>query len=368
MRVLVVNAGSSSLKLRLLGHDDELVSSVDVAESDRGADRGAIEEFLDGCGGVDAVGHRVVHGGPDFGEAVRLSASVRERLAAISDLAPLHQPRALSGIDTMAALLPRVAAVACFDTTFHATLPPAAAEYALPRRWRDRWRLRRYGFHGLSHGYAARRAAELLGRLVGESRIVTCHLGAGASLAAVDGGRSVDTTMGFTPLEGVVMATRSGSVDPGLLLWLMDHEGLSIAETNRVLEHESGLAGLSDVSGDIRRVYAEADSGDVNARLALEVYVHRLRAGIASMAAAMNGLDVLVFTGGVGENQPRLRAAAMAGLGFVGVVVDEDRNAAAEADRVISASGSRVAALVVAAREDLEIARQTRSVLERESR
>lgn len=365
MRILVVNAGSSSLKLRLLGHNDAVESAIDVEAVDGGADRGAIEEFLDGRGGVDAVGHRVVHGGPDFAEAVRLSDSVRESLAAVSDLAPLHQPRSLSGIDTMAAVLPRVPAVACFDTTFHATLPPEAAEYALPIRWRQRWRLRRYGFHGLSHGYAARRAAELLDTPVGELRTVTCHLGAGASLAAVNRGRSVDTTMGFTPLEGLVMATRSGSIDPGLLLWLMDHEGLSTTEASRILERESGLAGLSGTRGDLRRVYADMDAGDANARLAVEVYVHRLRAGIAAMAAAMNGLDAVVFTGGVGENQPRIRAAAASGLGFLGVAVDEGRNIANEPDSVISSAGARVRTLVIAAREDLEIARQTRAVLDR---
>jgi acetate kinase len=251
--------------------------------------------------------------------------------------------------------LPGTPAVACFDTAFHATLPAAAATYAVPAAWRERWGLRRYGFHGLSHAYASRRAAEL----TGARRIVTCHLGAGASLAAVRDGRSVDTTMGFTPLEGLVMATRSGSVDPGLLLWLLEREGVGVREMAEALEHDSGLLALAGTA-DMREVLARADEG---AQLALDVYCHRLRAGIAAMAAALDGLDALVFTGGVGERAPAVRAAAADGLRFLGVALDGGRNDAANGDADVSAAGAPVRTLVVSAREDLEIAAQVRALL-----
>ena len=303
--------------------------------------------------GADAVGHRVVHGGPDLREATVLDESVLATIEAVTPLAPLHQPRALAGIRAVRAALPDVPAVACFDTAFHATLPPAPATYALPEDWRRRWPLRRFGFHGLSHEYAVRRAAELMGGPA--RRVVTCHLGAGASLCAVLDGRSVDTTMGFTPLEGLVMNTRSGSVDPGLVLWLINEAGLAPAEVAEGLERHAGLAGLSGTSGDLR----EIGSGT----LAFDVYVHRLRREIAAMVAALGGLDALVFTGGVGEHQPAVRAAAGAGLGFLGVEVDPHRNAATESDGEIGAAGAPVRTLVVTAREDLEISRQVRERL-----
>jgi acetate kinase len=252
--------------------------------------------------------------------------------------------------------------VACFDTAFHATLPPGAATYALPRAWRERWGLRRFGFHGLSHAYAARRAAELLDRPLDELRIVTCHLGAGASLAAVKSGRSVDTTMGFTPLEGLAMATRSGSVDPGLLLWLLEHSQLGERQMAHALEHESGMLALAG-SDDMRTVLEAAADGDTHAELALEVYLHRLRAGIAAMTAAMGGLDTIVWTGGVGEHAPAIRAAATDGLSFLGLLIDHDKNLTAVGDRDLSAHGTTARSLVIAAREDLEIVRQVRWVL-----
>ncbi|MDA8321434.1 MAG: acetate/propionate family kinase, partial [Actinomycetota bacterium] len=277
-------------------------------------------------------------------------------------LAPLHQPRALAGLDATAAALPDLRQVACFDTAFHASLPAEAATYALPADWRDRFSLRKYGFHGLSHGYAARRAAELLGVTdPGGFRVVTCHLGAGSSLAAVSGGRSVETTMGFTPVDGLVMATRSGSVDPGLIAWLAGRAGIGAAELADGLEHRSGLAGLAglaDGSGDLREVAAAARQGSAAATLAVAVHAHRLVAQIAVMAAAMNGLDALVFTGGIGEHQPDVRAAAAGGLRFIGVAIDAGRNAAARGDAEISAPGAAVRTVVVTAREDAEIARQ----------
>jgi acetate kinase len=366
MRILVVNAGSSSLKLRLLRDDDTIAASADLPAPQGTADTGAIRDALASLGPVDAAGHRIVHGGTQFTEPVLINDRVRQRLEALTDLAPLHQPKSLAALDAVSAALDRgakpVPAVACFDTAFHATIGEEAATYALPAPWRRRWALRRYGFHGLSHAYAARRAAELAGRDHGRLRVVTCHLGAGASLAAVRGGRSVDTTMGFTPLEGLVMATRSGSVDPGLVLWLEQHAGTPPAELAATLEHRSGLVGLAETP-DMREVLARGGAGADAARLALAVYLHRLRAGIAAMAAALGGLDVLVFTGGVGENSPEVRAGAAGKLGFLGIQVDPGRNTSGPPDREISSDGAPVRSLVIAAREDLEIARQVRAVL-----
>jgi acetate kinase len=355
VRVLVVNAGSSSLKLRLLGGDDELLA-------DRDLDAGEPIDDLGDLALADAIGHRVVHGGARFLGPVRIDDDVVAELRALTELAPLHQPKSLDALDAVGRALPGVPAVACFDTAFHATLPAAAATYPLPRAWRERFPVRRYGFHGLSHAYAARRAAELLDRPPEGLRIVTCHLGAGASLAAVRDGASVDTTMGFTPLEGLCMATRSGTVDPGLVLWLVQRGGLPADEVEHALEHESGLRGLAG-DADMRAVEAAAERGDGDARLALEVYLHRLRGGVGAMAAAAGGLDALVFTGGVGERAPLIRAAAAAGLGFLGVAVDDERNLGAVPDTDIGAAGAAVRTLVIGAREDLEIARQVRATL-----
>jgi acetate kinase len=358
VRVLVVNAGSSSLKLRVLDPGDGVAAEADIDAPRARVDEDALRAWIAGAGTVDAVGHRIVHGGERFRSAVRVDDGVVRELRALTDLAPLHQPKSLAALDAVLAALPDTPTVACFDTAFHATLAPEATTYAVPRAWRERWGVRRYGFHGLSHAYASRRAAEL----TGARRVVTAHLGAGASLAAVRDGRSVDTTMGFTPLEGLVMATRSGSVDPGLLLWLLERERLDVAEMSAALEHEGGLLALAGTA-DMREVLARADGGDDEARVALGVYLHRLRAGIAAMAAALGGLDALVFTGGVGERSPPVRAAAADGLGFLGVAVDTGRNGAPDGDADVSADGVAVRTLVVPAREDVEIARQVRALL-----
>jgi acetate kinase len=346
MRVLVVNAGSSSLKVSLLD-GEETIAAASLDPSDD------VAAALDAHGlrDADAVGHRIVHGGTRFTEAVRLDADVERELRALTDLAPLHQPKSLAALDAVSAALPNLPAVACFDTAFHATLPAAAATYALPRAWRERWGLRRYGFHGLSHAWIA--------RTVRAGRVVSCHLGAGASLCAIRDGRSVDTTMGFTPLEGLVMATRSGSVDPGLVLWLQQHEGLDADTIAQALEHDSGLKGLAGTA-DLREVLSRDDA---DATLALDAYVHRLCACVAAMAAALGGLDALVFTGGVGEHAPEVRRRAAEGLAFLGVAIDPIKNADAETDLDVSAPGAAVATHVIAAREDREIARQVVAVL-----
>ena len=361
-RVLVVNAGSSSLKLRVLDPADTVTARADLPAPRGAAEDSDIKSAIESLGPVDAVGHRVVHGGTLYTAPVQVDDGVRQRLESLTDLAPLHQPKSLAALDAVQAVLPGVPAVACFDTAFHATLPAAAATFALPEEWRTRWNLRRYGFHGLSHSYVSRRAARLLGRDDGDLRLVTCHLGAGASLAAVHGGRSVDTTMGFTPLDGLVMATRSGSVDPGLVLWLEEHVHMPAAELAAALEYRSGLYGLAGTA-EMRDILTRAAAGDARAVLARDVYLHRLRASVAAMAAAMNGLDAIVFTGGVGENSAEIRQRTMDGLGFLGVAAAAASNAAGAGDREIGAPGGAVRALVISAREDIEIANQVRATL-----
>jgi acetate kinase len=339
MRVLVVNAGSSSLKLRLLD-DDEVERSADA---EPGAD---LAELLRDWPTPDAVGHRVVHGGTRFTEPVVIDDEVRKALEGLTALAPLHQPKTLRGLAEVTELLPHAPAVACFDTAFHATLPPEAATYAVPREWRERYAIRRYGFHGLSHSWCA---AQVAAR-TGARRIVTAHLGAGASLCAVLDGRSVDTTMGFTPLEGLVMATRSGSVDPGLVTWLAEHEGLGPHEVAETLEERSGLLALAGTA-DLREIPSDS--------LAMGVYVHRIAGGVAAMAASAGGLEVLAFTGGVGENSTTVRRLVGERLSFLGVRI-EDSDAR---DAEITGPGATVRTFVVPAREDVEIARGVRRAL-----
>jgi acetate kinase len=360
VRVLVVNVGSSSVKLRLLDAGDEVVSAIDLPATDPAA---AIADEVRAAS-PDAVGHRFVHGGPELQEASVVDERVCELIRAAGELAPLHNPPALAALDAAMTAAPEVPNVACFDTAFHARLPPGAALYALPRDLTERYRIRRYGFHGLSFAYATRRAAQMLGRSVADLRLVVCHLGAGASAAAIAGGRSVDTTMGFTPLEGLVMARRSGTVDPGLILWLERHAGLEAGELERIFEHESGLAGLAGGTGDMREIVAAADGGDSVARTALEVYVHRLRAAIAAMSAAVGGPEALVFTGGVGEGSDRVRTLACEGLGYMGVGVrSTGHEEPPTRDVDVTAEGAAVGTLVIQAREDLQVAAETRAAL-----
>jgi acetate kinase len=365
LRILVVNAGSSSLKLRVLGDGDEIIATADLPAPRGTADKATIEAALTSFGQIDAAGHRIVHGGTIYRGPVIIDAAVRQRLEALTDLAPLHQPKSLDALDAVQAALPGVPAIACFDTAFHATIPEPAATFALPPEWRQRWALRRYGFHGLSHAWIARRVPELAGPSgddPGRTRLVSCHLGAGASLAATAGGRSVDTTMGFTPLDGLVMATRSGAVDPGLVLWLEQHAGTPPAELAATLEYRSGLYGLAGTA-DMRQILDRAATGDPDASLARDVYLHRLRAGIAAMAAAMGGIDLLAFTGGVGENSAEIRERAMDCLGFLGIAADPHRNTAGAGDRLISPDEAAVQAFVIAAREDKQIAAEVRGIV-----
>jgi acetate kinase len=362
VQVLVVNVGSSSLKLSVFGDGERLLGRNELPVAGGHIDDGELADAVRRREPIDAVGHRIVHGGSEFTDPVVVDDRVRSRLEALVDLAPLHLPKSLAGLDALRRLLPEAPQVACFDTAFHARMPLAASTYALPAEWRRRWNLRRYGFHGLSHSYVSTRTEELAGASPHTMRIVTCHLGAGASLAAVRRGVSIDTTMGFTPLEGLVMATRSGSVDPGLVLWLEEHVGLPPAELASTLEHRSGLLALSG-SPDMAAVLRAEAAGNADASLAIEVYLHRLRAEIAAMAAAMGGLDALAFTGGVGEHASSIRARAAQGLTFLGIEVDADANDLAQPDTEVSASGARVRTFVIEAREDLQILRDIGRVL-----
>jgi acetate kinase len=362
VRVLVVNAGSSSLKLRVLDSDDRPAGQADLSAVRGEFDGAAAAEAVRRLPPAEAIGHRVVHGGERFVQATRITPEVVDALRALVPLAPLHQPAALRGIALTGELQPGIPDVACFDTAFHSTLPPAACTYAVPDEWRRRFGLRRFGFHGLSHAWAARRARDLLGDAA--SRLVSCHLGSGASLAAVADGTCVDTTMGFTPLEGLVMATRSGSVDPGMLLWLQTAGGLDAGEVFDALDGRSGLLGLCG-SADMREVLARAASGDDRARLALDVYVHRLAASVAGMAVALGGLTALAFTGGVGENSAEIRAAVGERLGLLGVEIDPAANRCGDGDRRIGSvgRGHPGGVIVVTSREERTIAAEVRRLL-----
>ena len=385
MDVLVVNCGSSSIKADILDADTGLrrvrarVQRLRTPQCSVTFDRGIeeplgeldhegalaiiLERMLE-TGAVSAVGHRVVHGGESFTAPTRVDHGVLEGLEALCDLAPLHNPNNLAGIRAARAALPDVVHVAVFDTAFHATLPARARAYALPTELAQRLGLRRYGFHGPSHGWVAKRAAEHLETDIRDLRLITCHLGNGCSMAAVEYGRSVETSMGLTPLEGLVMGTRCGDVDPGLLLELMRRAQLDADSLDHLLNRESGLAGLSGVGNDLRDIEERAAAGDDSCRLAIHVFAHRVRKYIGAYAAVMGGLDGVVFTGGIGENSALMRHRIAQRLEFLGARLDEDRNRDAKVDRAqpvfeISPARSRVALLVVATDEEHAIAKQT---------
>lgn len=366
LTTLAVNAGSSTLKARLyrVGDGSSLGSPLPpiwhgsitwAPGSDKVASAFALlaglwegpEAPLESPQDLDAVGHRVVHGGTRYQAATLLNEKVKEGIEALATLAPLHNRSAVSGIEAVELWAgAEVPSVAVFDTAFHARLPAAAYTYAGPYQWLDAG-LRRFGFHGINHEYVAHRAARLLGRDLGSLRLITCHLGAGASLAAVRGGRSVDTTMGFTPLEGLAMATRSGSIDPGLLLHLLIEQQVPAERLRAMLNTESGLAGLSGTDGDMRQIEAAQRQGDQRARLAFAVYVHRLRRCIGAMLASLGGVDAIVFTGGVGENSEQVRREALAPFSFLGPVTElvipaeEEWAIARSAAAIAGAAGAR---------------------------
>jgi acetate kinase len=357
MRVLAVNAGSSSLKLSMVSGNDRV---EDEQQIDANADPvDALRAFAARAGEVDAVAHRLVHGGAEIRRATVVDDEVRRQLDAAASLAPLHVPAALALLDAARASIDRPQIV-CVDTAFHASIPHFATTYAVPAQWRA-WGIRRYGFHGLSYAWASRRSAALLDRPADALHVVIAHIGSGVSACAVRDGRSVDTSMGLTPLEGAVMATRSGTVDPGALLWLQDHHELTVGAMTSSLEHSGGLVGLCGFS-DVRDVEREAAGGNAECIDALNVYVHVLSRVIGGLATSLDRLDALVFTGGVGEHSALIRTRVCARLHLLGL---PDELLAADGDAVIRPPGSAPAVVVVTAREDAEMARETRHVLGR---
>jgi acetate kinase len=403
MKILVLNGGSSTLKATLREMEDgrppadptptlwdayaewgrqsgkarirvragaaSQETAIDI-EAPRDVLRPVIESLwsgpaqaVEGPRDIAVAGHRVVHGGSLFQQATVVTPEVQEGIDRCAAFAPEHNPFELQGIQAAEqALGPGVPQIAVFDTAFHATLPLCARVYGVPYEWYQSG-VARYGFHGISHQYASRRAAQILRRDPAGLRLVTCHLGNGASLAAVDGGRSVDTTMGFTPLEGLTMGTRSGSIDPAILIYLMRSRGYGVDRLDRALNKESGLKGVSGISGDMREILAAVDGGNQRAQLAFDVYAHRLLREIGGMAASLGGLDALVFTAGIGENCPPLREAVCRNLGFLGVRLDPEKNAAPPMDSDIATPDSAARVLVVHAEEDWEIACECRRML-----
>jgi acetate kinase len=313
---------------------------------------------------IDVVGHRVVHGGPQFEDPVVVTAEVKAAIAGVSAFAPLHNRAELEGIETVGKLLGPVPQVAVFDTGFHKKMPLSAAVYPGPYEWFAAG-IRRYGFHGINHKYCARRAAQLLHKKLKSLRLVTCHLGNGCSLAAIRDGRSVDTTMGFTPLEGLMMGTRSGSVDPGILTYLTRQKQLTGEQLDDLLNQHSGLLGISGVSGDMREILDAIKNGNDRAQLALDIYVHRLQSGIGAMIAVLGGIDALIFTAGVGEHSLDVRARTCDNLGYAGLKLDPAKNAQSPADQDISTADSRARILLIRAQEDWEIARDCWNLLGR---
>jgi acetate kinase len=353
MRILVLNAGSSTFKWTVLDGEGVTLQagSGDWASAGLEGRAEEVRTVLRGISAIDAVGHRVVHGGTRFVGATIVDAAVRKELEALVELDRLHMLPALAGIDAVSAEFPDVTQVAAFDTAFHAGMPEAAAGYALPFEWSERWGLRRFGFHGLSVQYSVEQARRILGGI--PARMIVCHLGSGCSITAVADGKSIDTTMGFSPLEGVMMATRSGSVDPGLLLYLQERCGLGVAELRDGLANRSGLLGVSGVSADLRQVLA-AEAHSPRARTAYQQFIWTLKRAVGSMAGVLGGIDAVVFTGGIGENSARVRGDVSAALGFAGLVLASETTEP-KSDRLISSDDSRVAALLIRAREDLVV-------------
>ncbi len=306
---------------------------------------------------IDIVGHRVVHGGEEYQQSTLISPDVKEAIARLSLFAPVHNPANLEGIEAIEKVLGNVPQVAVFDTAFHAQLPPAAFVYPGPYEWLENG-IRRYGFHGISHQYCARRAAQILNRDLAHLRLIICHLGNGCSLAAIRGGVSVDTTMGFTPLDGLMMGSRSGAIDPGIIIHLLRRGDLTSEKLDNILNRNSGLKGISGVSSDMRQIGDAIAQGNERAQLALDIYIHRLRAGIGAMLASLGGLDALIFTAGVGENSPVVRGAACEAFGFIGLKLDGEKNLHSPVDEDIAAVDSAARVLVIHTQEDWEIARE----------
>ena len=398
MNILVLNCGSSSVKYKLIeikankvlaeggvekiGLPDAFIKfkladgSKKIVELSISDHNGAIKSILDlltskdfGCIGsfdeIDAVGHRVVHGGEKFNKSVLITDEVIAKIKECYGIAPLHNPVNMAGIDAITAVLPAVPQVAVFDTAFHQTMPAKAFMYALPYKYYKEDGVRRYGFHGTSHRYVSRRVCDFLGVDYGKQKIVTCHVGNGGSITAVDCGKSVDTSMGLTPVEGLMMGTRCGDVDPGALTFLMQKHDISAAEMQGIINKKSGMAGFSEISSDMREIETAVNNGDERATLALDMYENRILKYIGAYAAEMGGLDIIVFTGGVGENQTGVRANVCRPLRFMGVDVDEALNATIRGkEAIISTQASRVKVVVIPTDEEYMIARDTEAIVE----
>lgn len=398
MKILVLNCGSSSLKYQLIDMSGErvmakglverigilgarLVHEGDgkdefVLETEIGDHSAAIGHVMDaltdkghgviaGIDEISAVGHRVVHGGEHFAESVRIDEKVKAALVECSDLAPLHNPPNLTGIKAAEALMPGKPQVGVFDTAFHQTMPDKAFMYAIPGELYRKYKIRKYGFHGTSHRYVSQKAAELMGRDISGIKMVTCHLGNGASVCAIDGGKSVDTSMGFTPLEGLVMGTRSGDIDPSVVGFLMDKEGLDVKGALDILNKKSGVLGISGVSSDFRDIEGAAAKGDAAAALALDAFCYRVAKYVGSYAAAMNGIDAVVFTAGLGENGKIVREKICDYLGYLGLELDKSKNDMRGKLMDVGTAGARVRPLVVPTNEELVIARDTKQILDK---
>ena len=395
MSILVINAGSSSVKFALFGFEglqcaarglldwagEAQRATVTITPQDGEVTQGEVDApdyrsavaaalgmlqesaLIDAASPIRVVGHRLIHGGEEIREPVWIDAKMKETIGRYADLAPLHIPAGLEAIEAAEAALVGVRQVGVFDTAFFADIPAKAYLYPVPYEWYERWGIRRYGFHGTSHAYCTLRAAEMLERDVAELRLVICHLGQGASATAVRSGVAVTNTMGFTPLEGFMMGSRSGTVDPGILLYVQREKGLTVEQLDEVLHHKSGLLGLSGVSSDFRQVEAAAAEGHERAQLALDVYAYRVRALIGALAVTLGGVDALIFTGGIGENAHQLRADACKGLDCLGVHLDEQRNVACTPDGDLATAESPCRALAIHTREDYMIATQCRRMM-----
>lgn len=392
MNVLVINCGSSSLKFQLINSDSEQVLAKGLCErigidgsltyqpeggekvkSDKAmpthteAIQFVIDALTDEKTGVvkslneiGAVGHRVVHGGEKFASSVVITEEVKAAIEECNDLAPLHNPANLIGINACEKLMPGTPMVAVFDTAFHQTMPEKAYMYGLPYEYYDKYKVRRYGFHGTSHSFVSKRAAELAGKPYDQVKTIVCHLGNGASICAVENGKSVDTSMGLTPLEGLVMGTRSGDIDPAILEFISKKEGLDISGLMNMLNKKSGVFGLSNnLSSDFRDLEEGANSGNNEARIALEVFAYRVAKYVGSYAAAMNGVGVIAFTAGIGENSGTVRSAAAKYLGYLGIEINEDANKKRGEEVTISTPDSKVQVMVIPTNEELAIARET---------
>ena len=391
MNVLVINCGSSSLKYQLINSDTEEVLAKglcerigidgrlvyqkagcdkEITEASMPTHKEAIQMVLDALTNektgaiaslkeVNAIGHRVVHGGEKFASSVVITDEVIQAVEECNDLAPLHNPANLIGIRACQELMPGVPMVAVFDTAFHQTMPDVAYTYGIPYEYYEKYKVRRYGFHGTSHSYVSKRTAEIVGKPYDQMKIIVCHLGNGASISAVNCGKSVDTSMGLTPLEGLVMGTRSGDLDPAIIDFVGKKEGLSLDEMNEVLNKKSGMLGISGVSSDGRDLEAAAETGNKRAQLALDVFDYRVIKYIGAYAAAMNGVDAIAFTAGIGENNIKMRKDVCSSLTYLGVKLDEEKNNVRGEERIISADDSKVQVLLVPTNEELAIARET---------